>query len=83
MAAFQIIRGGLASMDLATVQLSDGSTVYMTILASWGMIADVDIESEKFRKLGKVRFTLGEAVYLMCVCVFRVGQGFFYPFISS
>ncbi len=59
MAAFQIIRGGVAAMDLSTVQLSDGTSRFMTILASWGMIADVDIESEKFRKLGKARFTIG------------------------
>ena len=68
MAAFQIIRGGVAPIDLATVQLSDGSSLYMTIMASWGMIADVDIESEKFRKLGKARFTLGR-LYILFLCM--------------
>ena len=59
MAVFQIIRGGVAALDLATVQMSDGKSLIMTILASWGMVADVDIESEKFRTLGKARFVLG------------------------
>ena len=64
-AAFQIIRGGVVPMDLATVQLSDGTSMYMTLLSSWGFVADIDIESEKFRKIGKVRFVLGGWA---CVC---------------
>ena len=59
MATFQIIRGGVTALDLATVQMSDGTSKIMSILAGWGMVADVDIESERFRKLGKARFTLG------------------------
>lgn len=58
-AVFQIIRGGVVPMDLATVHLSDGSSTYMTLLGGWGMVADIDIESEKFRKIGKTRFLLG------------------------
>lgn len=46
-------------MDLATIQLSDGSSSYMALLANWGVVADIDIESEKFRKIGKTRFLLG------------------------
>lgn len=59
-AAFQIIRGGVVPMDLATVQLDDGTSTYMTLLGSWGIVADIDIESEKFRRIGKTRFILGE-----------------------
>ena len=58
-AVFQILRGGVAAQDLATVQMSDGKSLIMTILSSWGIIADIDIESEKFRSLGKARFVLG------------------------
>ena len=65
-AAFQIIRGGVVPMDLATVHLADGTSTYMTLLAAWGMVADIDIESEKFRKIGKTRFILGElSIYLL------------------
>ena len=58
-AAFQIIRGGVVPMDLATIQLSDGTSSYMALLANWGIVADIDIESEKFRRIGKTRFLLG------------------------
>ena len=64
-AAFQIIRGGVVPMDLATVHLADGTSTYMTLLAAWGMVADIDIESEKFRKIGKTRFILGELLLLL------------------
>ena len=47
-------------MDIATVQTGDGGKCYMSLLASWGLVADVDIESEKFRKIGETRFILGE-----------------------
>ena len=58
-AAFQIIRGGLVAGDIATIQLSDNTFRYMALLGCWGFIADVDIESEKFRKIGELRFVLG------------------------
>ena len=64
-AAFQIIRGGVIPSDIATVQTGDEGKCYMSLLASWGLVADVDIESEKFRKIGETRFVLGECV---CVC---------------
>ena len=58
-AAFQIIRGGVIPLDIATVQTGDGGKCYMSLLANWGLVADVDIESEKFRKIGETRFILG------------------------
>jgi sphingosine kinase len=58
-AVFQVIRGGVVPLDMATVQLADGTSTYMSLLAGFGLVADVDIESEKFRKLGKSRFILG------------------------
>lgn len=64
-AAFQIIRGGIAPIDVATVQTGDGGKGYMTLLANWGLAADVDIESEKFRKIGETRFVLGNVLICM------------------
>ena len=58
-AAFQIIHGGVIPLDIATVQTGDGGKCYMSLLANWGLVADVDIESEKFRKIGETRFILG------------------------
>ena len=58
-AAFQIIRGGVIPLNIATVQTGDGGKCYMSLLANWGLVADIDIESEKFRKIGETRFFLG------------------------
>ena len=60
-------------MDLATVQTRANETSYMLLLAQWGMIADIDIESEKLRRLGgKVRDTLGA---LKCIVQRRTYSG--------
>ncbi len=60
MATFLIIRGGYSPLDLTTVHTSDGGKSYMTLLGAWGLVADVDIESEKMRKIGEARFFLGK-----------------------
>ena len=49
-------------MDIATVETADNKTLYMSILAGWGFISDIDIESENFRKIGETRFLLGKMV---------------------
>ncbi len=45
-------------MDVATVQTIDSKQCYMTLLGNWGIMADIDIESESMRRLGEARFTL-------------------------
>lgn len=59
-AAFQIIQGGVIPMDITTVETADKQTLYMTILSGWGLISDIDIESESLRRIGESRFVLGE-----------------------
>ena len=59
-AAFQIIRGGVIPMDVATVEMADGEKCYMTQSVSLGLTADADVESVKFRMFGESRFILGE-----------------------
>ena len=51
-------------MDLATVQLPDGTSTYMAQMICWGLIADIDIESEKFRRIGKTRYILGTMIVM-------------------
>ena len=57
--AFAIIRGGVTSADLATVQLHNGEQIYMSLLSCWGYAADIDIESEVLRAIGEARFLVG------------------------
>ena len=61
-ATFQLIRGGVVSADLSTIQLSDGTSTYFLVLATWGFLSDFATEAEKFRKfgLGYTRYYLGD-----------------------
>ena len=71
-AAFQIIRGGIQTIDLATVHTTT-ETVYMFLMVAWGLVADVDIESEVFRRLGgQIRDTLGA---LKCIAQKKLYHG--------
>ena len=60
-AAFLIIRGCPVAADVATVETHDGGKCYMSLAMAWGLVADVDIESEKLRSLGETRFVLGQS----------------------
>ncbi|KAL5473328.1 hypothetical protein EMCRGX_G027798 [Ephydatia muelleri] len=59
-------------MDVATVETHDGGKCYMSLAMAWGLVADVDIESEKMRKLGETRFVLGS---VKCIVKKNVYQG--------
>ncbi len=50
-AVYQVLHGGVQSIDLATVTTSN-ETYYMFTALTWGLIADADIESESIRFLG-------------------------------
>ena len=75
-AAFAIIRGGVIPVDLATVQMQSGQKTYMSIMSCWGYIADLDVESQRFRRLGgDMRYLLGS---LKAVAKRRVYSGRFH-----
>lgn len=64
----------VSPMDLVAVDLASGKRLYSFLSMGWGMIADVDIESEKYRSLGNTRFTLGAVIRIVgnrlaCFCV--------------
>ncbi|KAF3451560.1 hypothetical protein FNV43_RR07655 [Rhamnella rubrinervis] len=53
-AVLAIIRGRKRSLDVATI--SQGETKFFSVLMlAWGLIADIDIESEKYRWMGRAR----------------------------
>lgn len=62
----------LAPMSLLSLQLASGPRVFSVLSLAWGFIADVDLESEKYRRLGEMRFTLGTFLRL---AVLRTYQG--------
>ncbi|XP_021895121.1 sphingosine kinase 2-like, partial [Carica papaya] len=53
-AILSIIRGHKCSLDVATIL--QGKTRFFSILMlAWGLVADIDIESEKYRCMGSAR----------------------------
>ncbi|XP_034149901.1 sphingosine kinase 1 isoform X2 [Esox lucius] len=69
---FLLCKGLVSHMDLASVHLSSGPTRLFSFLSvAWGFVADVDIESEKYRHVGAARFTLGTLVRLASLRVYR------------
>ncbi|GAB2298723.1 hypothetical protein Dimus_032797 [Dionaea muscipula] len=53
-AVIAIIRGHKQPLDVATI--SQGNSRFFSILMlAWGLVADIDIESEKFRWMGSAR----------------------------
>lgn len=61
-AAFAIAKGRTRSLDLLQVSQEGQADIYSFLSINWGMISDVDFESEKYRFVGAARFTLGALV---------------------
>lgn len=57
-AIFGIIRGNLLDLDICSV-ITPTEKSYAFLSVTWGMVSDVDIESEKYRFLGETRFLIG------------------------
>ena len=63
-AVFQIINGGIKNHDIASVS-SISSHSYICVLINWGMIGVIDIESERLRFLGPIRFSISALLCLV------------------
>lgn len=57
-AIFGVIRGNLLDLDICSV-VTPTEKLYAFLSVTWGMVSDVDIESEKYRYLGETRFLIG------------------------
>uniref|UniRef100_A0A3Q3GRQ9 sphingosine kinase n=1 Tax=Labrus bergylta TaxID=56723 RepID=A0A3Q3GRQ9_9LABR len=68
---FLLCKGLVSRMDLVSVQLSSGPRLFSFLSLAWGFVADVDIESEKYRHVGAARFTVGTLVRLASLRVYR------------
>ncbi len=72
-AAFLIAKGRQQSFDLATVKQND-QEYYSFLSLAWGLISDADIESEKLKYLGSLRF---DVYALMLISLLRTYKGIF------
>ncbi|XP_025877367.1 sphingosine kinase 2 isoform X3 [Oryza sativa Japonica Group] len=63
-AVFAIIRGYSQSLDVCTIV--QGRKKFFSVLnMTWGLVADIDIESEKYRWMGSARFDFYALVRIM------------------
>ncbi|XP_076399900.1 sphingosine kinase 1 isoform X1 [Peromyscus maniculatus bairdii] len=54
-----LCRRHLSPMNLLSLHTASGLQLYSVLSLAWGFVADVDLESEKYRRLGEIRFTVG------------------------
>ena len=57
--AFNMSKSIAAPIDVVTFQMSDGKLCHSFLAFEWAFIADLDLETEKYRYLGNMRFELG------------------------
>ena len=70
--SFLIAKHRVTSMDLVAVDTCTGQRLYSFLSITWGIIADVDSESERFRSLGNARFALGAVIRIAGLFQYRV-----------
>ena len=63
--AFYYSKAEPEPLDLMTIQLCNKEIVHSFLTVEWAFIADVDLESEKYRYLGGMRFTVGAVLRLL------------------
>lgn len=72
-AAFLIVKGKQKPFDLVTVK-QNAQEYYSCLSLAWGLVSDIDIESEKIKFIGSLRF---ELYALILICLRRTYKGRF------
>ncbi|XP_013361477.1 PREDICTED: sphingosine kinase 1 [Chinchilla lanigera] len=72
----------LEPMNLLSLHAAPGIRLFSVLSLAWGMVADVDVESEKYRCLGEKRFTVGTFFRLVNLRTYR-GQLAYLPIGSA
>ncbi|KYQ90810.1 sphingosine kinase [Tieghemostelium lacteum] len=80
-AALAVVRGYSRPLDVSII--SQGESKWCSILSlTWGIISDVDIESEKYRYLGPLRLQIGAAIRILMLRVYK-GRLLYQPVVES
>ncbi|XP_048343126.1 sphingosine kinase 1 isoform X2 [Sphaerodactylus townsendi] len=66
-----LCKGLHTPLDLVSLHTASGRHLYSFLSFCWGFISDVDITSERYRKLGSARFTLGTLQLLTTLHVYK------------
>ncbi|TYZ60516.1 hypothetical protein PybrP1_009294 [[Pythium] brassicae (nom. inval.)] len=64
-AAFALVKGSANELDVTSVRNSNGDTMYSFLSLEWAFIADVDLDSEKYRAFGGARFAISTVMKLL------------------
>lgn len=70
---FILAKHTVVPMDLVAVDTQQGR-LYSFLSVAWGIVSDVDIESEKYRNLGNARFTVGALVRILGMLYFEISS---------
>lgn len=68
---FMLCKGLVGSLDLVSIHLGSKQRLFSFLSLAWGFVADVDIESEKYRHVGAFRFLVGTLVRLAALRVYQ------------
>ncbi|KAJ1130226.1 hypothetical protein NDU88_008582 [Pleurodeles waltl] len=68
---FYLCKGLVSPMDLVSIITASGKHIFSFLSVAWGFVSDVDIESEKYRMLGSIRFTIGTLVRLTALRTYK------------
>lgn len=68
---FMLCKGLVSHLDLTSVCTASNQRLFSFLALAWGFVADVDIESEKYRHVGAARFTMGTIVRLVSLRVYK------------
>uniref|UniRef100_A0A3Q0RBX6 sphingosine kinase n=1 Tax=Amphilophus citrinellus TaxID=61819 RepID=A0A3Q0RBX6_AMPCI len=68
---FMLCKGLVGPLDLVSIHLASKQRLFSFLSLAWGFVADVDIESEKYRHVGAIRFLMGTLVRLASLRVYQ------------
>ncbi|KAI4879505.1 hypothetical protein NFI96_018151 [Prochilodus magdalenae] len=68
---FMLCKGLVSRLDLTSIRTASNQRIFSFLSLAWGFVADVDIESEKYRHVGAARFTVGTLVRLASLRVYQ------------
>jgi sphingosine kinase len=77
LAVLALLKGRTQKMDVLSI-MQENVVSYSHLMVAWTLIADVDIESERFRKLGPLRMAIMVLIRLMNFRKYR-GKLFLLP----
>lgn len=64
-AAFALVKGSVTELDITSVRNTQGEAMYSFLSLEWAFIADVDLDSEKYRAFGGARFAISTLMKLL------------------